>query len=125
MRMFLIPLLKYLDHHSTTSVQHQGWAGVKNGELMKLIDARFDVFVLGDKNLRYQQNLSNRKIAIVELFTIRWPFLKPFYSEDCQSGGYGGSWKLIRQQAALTRRCSQPLSAALLEVARTIYRQLI
>ena len=71
------PLLKYLDHHSTTSVQHQGWAGVKNGELMKLIDAHFDVFVLGDKNLRYQQNLSNRKIAIVELFTIRWPFLKP------------------------------------------------
>ena len=71
------PLLKHLSHHSITSVQGEGWSGIKNGKLLALIDGRFDVFVLGDKNLQYQQNLSGRQIAIVEIFTIRWPLLQP------------------------------------------------
>jgi hypothetical protein len=72
------PLLRHLSHHQTTSVQHEGWSGIKNGELVRLIDGNFDVFILGDKNLRYQQNLTDRKIAIIEIFTIRWPALQPF-----------------------------------------------
>jgi len=72
------PLLRHLSHHQTTSVQHEGWSGIKNGALLQLIDDRFDVFILGDKNMRYQQNLAGRKIAIVEIFTIRWPQLQPF-----------------------------------------------
>ncbi len=51
---------------------------LKNGELLTMIDGRFDVSILGDKNLRYQQNLAKRKIAIVEIYTIRWPHLQPF-----------------------------------------------
>lgn len=42
------PLLAYFSHHITTSVQHEGWAGIKNGTLLELIEDRFDVFVLGD-----------------------------------------------------------------------------
>lgn len=72
------PLLGHLSHHQVTSVQREGWAGLKNGALLRLIDGHFDIFILGDKNLRYQQNLAGRKIAIVELFTIRWPLLQPF-----------------------------------------------
>ena len=72
------PLLRHLSHHETTSVQHEGWSGIKNGSLLQRIDGHFDVFILGDKNLRYQQNLTGRKIAIIELFTIRWPLLQPF-----------------------------------------------
>ncbi|CAN5665491.1 hypothetical protein BH09VER1_BH09VER1_01070 [soil metagenome] len=71
------PLLKYLAHHKSTSVQAEGWSGIKNGELLRRIDGNFDVFILGDKNLQYQQNLSDRRIAIVELPTIRWPLLLP------------------------------------------------
>lgn len=71
------PLLAYFSHHITTSVQHEGWAGIKNGKLLELIEDRFDVFVLGDKNLRYQQKLGGRRIAVVELFSIRWPLLQP------------------------------------------------
>lgn len=44
-----------------------GWAGVKNGELLKLVEAEFGVFITSDKNLRYQQNLKDRKIAILLL----------------------------------------------------------
>lgn len=44
-----------------------GWTGVKNGELLKLVEELFDVFITSDKNLRYQQNLADRKLAIILL----------------------------------------------------------
>ncbi len=40
---------------------------MKNGRLMTLIDGRYDVFVTADKNLRYQQNLDDRQISIIEV----------------------------------------------------------
>jgi hypothetical protein len=70
------PLCQSLAHHSVTSVQREGFSGAKNGELLARIDGRFDVFVIADKNMRYQQNLSGRIIAIVELPTNRWPILQ-------------------------------------------------
>lgn len=69
------PLLKFLPDHDVTSVQREGFGGMGNGELLNRLDGRFDVFILCDKNLRYQQNLSDRVIAIVELPTNRWPIL--------------------------------------------------
>ncbi len=42
-----------------------GWTGTKNGELLRRAEAEFDVFVTADQNLRYQQNLSGRKLAII------------------------------------------------------------
>lgn len=44
-----------------------GWAGVKNGNLMRLAEAEFDVFVTVDRNLSYQQNLPKFSIAVVVL----------------------------------------------------------
>lgn len=49
------------------TVQEMGWAGIKNGELLKLATAEFDVFITSDKNLCYQQNLGNYAIAIILL----------------------------------------------------------
>src|SRR5215469_5750046 len=48
-----------------TTVQEAGWSGKENGELLILADARFDVMVTIDRNLRYQQNLTGRKIALL------------------------------------------------------------
>ena len=70
------PLKQFFPSDEVATVQLQGWAGFKNGELVGLIDQRFDVFLIADKNLRYQQNLSERRIGIVELPTNRWPLLK-------------------------------------------------
>ena len=53
-----------------------GWAGVKNGELLKLVAAEFDVFITSDKNLRYQQNLTNRRTAILLLPSNQLPIIK-------------------------------------------------
>jgi hypothetical protein len=71
-----LPLQQFLGGHTVTTVQLQGRAGVENGDLIKLVDDKFDVLLLADKNLRYQQNLKQRRIALVELPTNRWPALK-------------------------------------------------
>ncbi len=45
----------------------KGWAGKKNGELMAVAAAEFDVFVTADQNLRFQQNLSYAEIGVLVL----------------------------------------------------------
>jgi hypothetical protein len=88
------PLRRYFNDHSVTSVQKEGWGGIQNGALIEKIDDRFDVFLLADKNLRYQQNLRERKIAIVELPTNRWTLLQQFVPrilaaiQDAKPGSY-------------------------------------
>ena len=44
-----------------------GWAGLRNGELLRQAEEHFDVFITADQNLLYQQNLSGRKLAIIVL----------------------------------------------------------
>ncbi len=61
-------LKRELPSHEVTRVQEMGWAGIKNGALMRLIQAAdFDVFVTIDGNLEYQQNLSAINFAIIVL----------------------------------------------------------
>lgn len=51
-----------------TLVEEKGWKGIKNGRLLQLAeDDGFDVLVTADQQLKYQQNLKNRRIAIVVL----------------------------------------------------------
>ncbi len=64
-------LRQHLAEFDVVTVQFQGWAGFQNGELIALIDGRFDVFLTADQNLRYQQDLKSRRIAIIELPFIR------------------------------------------------------
>jgi hypothetical protein len=52
-----------------TSVQAQGWSGIRNSDLLKRAEAGFDLFITSDQNIRYQQNLAGRRIAILELST--------------------------------------------------------
>lgn len=54
----------------------RGWSTLKNGELVEIASKHFDVMVTTDKNLRYQQNLTEREIAIIVLPTTQWPVLR-------------------------------------------------
>ncbi len=63
------PLAKHLTGYECKSAQFCGWAGIKNGELLGLAEAQFDLFLTADQSLRYQQNLTGRKIAILLLST--------------------------------------------------------
>jgi predicted nuclease of predicted toxin-antitoxin system len=55
--------------HKCQTVQDAGWSGRRNGELLSLAEAAFDVLVTIDTNLRYQQNMAGRQIAIVVLLS--------------------------------------------------------
>ena len=53
-----------------------GWGRVKNGELLRRAEGVFDAFVTTDQQLKYQQNLKGRRLAILVLSTNRWPVVK-------------------------------------------------
>jgi predicted nuclease of predicted toxin-antitoxin system len=63
------PMHRLLSQHSVTSVQAQGWNGIRNGELLRRAETDFDLFITSDQNIRYQQNLTGQRIAILELST--------------------------------------------------------
>ena len=63
------PLRRVLVGHECNTPSRMGWAGIKNGDLIRQAEEQFDVFVTSDQNLRSQQNLQARRIAIVELST--------------------------------------------------------
>lgn len=58
---------KLLPQYAISTVQEVGWSGLKNGELLKVADGKFDVFITTDKNLRHQQNLTKYKLAVILL----------------------------------------------------------
>jgi hypothetical protein len=92
-----LPLQQFLAGHAVTTVQQEGWAGIENGDLLKIVDGKFDVLVLADKNLRYQQDLTTRRIALVELPTNRWPALKRLVARIAQGveSALPGSYTVI------------------------------
>ena len=71
-----------LPTHDVTTVSELGWKGRENGELLDAAEqAGFDVLVVADKNVRYQQNLRGRKIALVELWTNHRPTLERHFAQ--------------------------------------------
>jgi hypothetical protein len=70
------PLARHLTGHTCTSPQRSGWGGFENGDLLRLAEREYDLFVTSDQNLRYQQNLADRKIAILELSTNDWATIR-------------------------------------------------
>lgn len=73
-----LPIRSYLEGHEVRTAAQEGWSTLKNGELLAAAEGSgFDVFLTTDKNIRYQQNLSERKIAIVVLAQQQWPRVRP------------------------------------------------
>jgi hypothetical protein len=71
------PLRSVLSGHDVTAFEC-GWNALENGALLAAAEAEgFEAFVTTDQNLRYQQNLSHRRIAIVVLSTTNWPRIQP------------------------------------------------
>jgi hypothetical protein len=63
--------------HTIVEARQHGWSALKNSELLDAAEgAGFDVFVTSDKNIKYQQNLEGRKIALVVLTQGRWGLVR-------------------------------------------------
>ena len=84
-----------LHGHVVTEAREQGWDRLRNGDLLDAAEkAGFEVFVTPDQNIRYQQNLEGRKIAIVVLSAGRWTMVKPHLAriEEAVNGATPGSY---------------------------------
>ena len=72
-----VPLRNALPGNEISTAYELGWATLKNGELLRMAEERgFEVLVTTDTNLRYQQDLKHRRIAIVVLLTTSWPRIR-------------------------------------------------
>ena len=70
-------IAKALLGHTVEEARSHGLDTLKNGELLEVAEAAgFDVFLSTDRNIRYQQNLTGRKIAIVILGSGRWRLIR-------------------------------------------------
>jgi hypothetical protein len=72
-------LRSLLNHHEVITAQEQGWEKLANGELLRAAEtAGFDIMVTADQNIAHQQNLKNRRIALVVLSTNAWRVVRTY-----------------------------------------------
>lgn len=66
-----------LKDHSVSTAAQRGWDRLTNGDLLAAAErAGFDLLLTADKNMRYQQNLSGRRIAVIVLGNSPWPVVR-------------------------------------------------
>ena len=72
-----VPLRNALLNHSVQTAYELSWQQLENGALIASAESEgFDLLITTDQNLRYQQNLDDRKIAILVLKSTSWPRIK-------------------------------------------------
>src|SRR5947207_1217359 len=72
-----VQMRKELPTHEVHTAVRMGWGELENGELLSVAEsAGFELLIICDKNMRYQQNLKGRKLAILELWTNHRPTLE-------------------------------------------------
>lgn len=72
-----VPLRQVLAGHKISTAYELEWATLKNGDLLRMAEeAGFEVLVTTDTNLRYQQDMKARRIAVVVLSTTSWPRIR-------------------------------------------------
>jgi hypothetical protein len=72
-----VPLKRHLAGHTIVTAYEQGWATLANGALLEAAErAGFEILITTDQNLRYQQNLTGRRLAIVVLQSTSWPRIR-------------------------------------------------
>ena len=73
-----VPLRPYLKGHVVRTAAQQGWDRLRNGDLLGAAEAAgFNMLLTTDRNMRYQQSLAGRKIAVLVLSRQQWGQLRP------------------------------------------------
>ena len=71
-----VPIRQFPIGHTVRTAAQQHWDTLQNVELLTVAGhAGFEVFLTTDKNMRYQQNMAGRTIAVVVIGVQRWPAL--------------------------------------------------
>jgi hypothetical protein len=75
------PLRASLSPHAVSTAFEMGWQELENGTLLAEAEKLFDAMVTTDKNIRYQQKLTPRHLAILVLPTTSWPEIRNHLGE--------------------------------------------
>lgn len=79
-----VPLRRHLPAHQVDTAYERGWSELRNGALLDRAEAEgYELMVTTDQNLRHQQDLDGRKLAIVVLLAASWPHLRQYADEVC------------------------------------------
>jgi len=70
------PLREALAGHVVATAYERGLAAVRNGDLIEIAEAEFDLFITTDRSLRHQQRLPRDRLAIIVLLTTSWPKIR-------------------------------------------------
>ena len=80
-----VPLREHLNSHVVETAFELGWSNLENGELLAAAESSFDLLITTDQQIRYQQNLAGRKLAILVLLTTSWPRIRMCIPEICEA----------------------------------------
>jgi predicted nuclease of predicted toxin-antitoxin system len=75
------PLRHSLPDHEISTAYEMGWAELNNGDLLAVAEKNFGAFITTDQDLRHQQNLAGKPLAILVLPTTSWPIIQNHLSE--------------------------------------------
>jgi hypothetical protein len=69
-----VPLRRHLTGHVVDTVYERKWSNLSNGNLLDAAEQDgYQLLIMTDQNLRYQQNLAGRQLAIIVLLSTAWP----------------------------------------------------
>lgn len=72
-----VPLRRELAGHVVDTAFERGWSALKNGQLLDAAEQdAFDVLITTDQNLKHQQHLVGRQLAVVVLLSTSWPRIR-------------------------------------------------
>ncbi len=90
-----VPLRRNLSAHAISTAYEMGWSSLSNGDLLAAAEARFDVLLTTDQNMRYQQNLTGRRLAILVLPTTNWSEIQKHTDEILKAVDSLGPGRLV------------------------------
>jgi hypothetical protein len=93
------PLRRFLINHKVVTAFELGWATLKNGALLEAAEqAGYELLVTTDKNLKYQQNLRERKISVIALGQANWPIVRTRIPDiiAAVNAAMAGSYQLVQ-----------------------------
>ena len=105
------PVSRFLARHTVEFADQRGWRGLSNGDLLAAAEGDgFDVLLTADLNIRYQQNLTRRRIAILVLSTNHWATLRANSDliADAVDRAQAGSYEEVRLPRPPLRRRPPP-----------------
>jgi hypothetical protein len=72
-----VPLRRHLTGHAIDTAFQRGWSHLDNGALLDAAEQDgYGLLITTDQNLRYQQNLAGRQLAIIVLLSTSWPRIR-------------------------------------------------